>query len=318
MKKILILIFLTGIIFPVKLYSQSCCGGSFYDIAVLSLDKKALFNIGYNYETFQGNWDSKGKWNNISYTSYQIRPLLASAYRFNKNFQAGVSIPFVFNRNELPGLASPNGSSVGDISVSGRYEIFHEYQRSVINQRSQTDSKTPYLALTTGLIFPTGKSDESATTEADITGKGYFTASLGLSALKSIVQNKFQIAFDFNYQHNFSKTYTKYYNVEQLPYKMKLGDRFNYALSLNYLVNVRHALSVSFSGFRQGAYTINELEGSNSNEHGISFMGSYTYYPMPVFRVTPSFKWFLPNDNFAKNTTGSYLLAVNLVYYLEY
>jgi hypothetical protein len=317
MKRILFLISVFSLFYSAS-YSQSCCGGSVYDVAVIPLSKKALFNAGFNYESYSGVWNETGEWRNISHTSYQMKPLLSAGYRFNKQLQAGVSLPFIYNRNELPGLPQPSGSGIGDITINGRYEFLHEFQVYEINGKNRTDHKTPYFAATLGLILPTGKSDESATTETEITGKGVFATTLGVSALKSIIKNKFQTSIDLSWQHNFEKTYTQVYGEPvETSFTKKLGDRFNYGLSLIYLFNDWNAFSLSAGGFLQGKYKIDGTEGENSDEHVVNFAASYTFYPNFNIRITPTFKWFLPNKDMGKNATGSYLFILNLVYYLE-
>lgn len=316
MKKIYFLIIIFIFLSEGITFGQSCCGGSFYDIAVLSPDKKALFNVGFNYDNYSGAWNQNGQWRKINITSWQMKPLIAGAYRFNKFLQAGMTIPYVINRNELPGL-KPQASGLGDISVSGRFEIFHEYQRYKSGDRFKVDTKKPYFALTAGLTFPTGTSDENATTEAEITGKGIFSSSLGLSAVKSLIQNKFQIALDLSWQHNFEMTYEKYFNEPQNPEKKKMGDKLFYGLSFIYLINSQHAASVSVGGFRQFASRINDISIGNSDESSFNFSASYTYYPVSFVRITPTFKWFIPKNDFGKNTTGSYAYVINFVYYLE-
>jgi hypothetical protein len=317
MKKIFFVFVLGSILISRSILSQSCCGGSLYDIAVLSLDKKALFTVGVNYDNYNGAWNQNGEWRKLNITSWQMKPLIAGAYRFNKFIQAGLTIPYVINRNELPGL-KPQASGLGDLSVSGRFELFHEFQRYKTSERFKVDANTPYLAITGGIIFPTGTSDESASTEAEITGKGIFSTSLGLSAVKSIIQNKFQIALDLGWQHNFEKTYDKYFNEPQSPEKRKSGDKFIYGLSFIYLINSWHAASASIGGFRQGSYKIDDVKIGNSDESSLNFSASYTYYPASFVRITPTFKWFIPKNDYGKNTTGSYTYMLNFVYYIEY
>lgn len=318
MKKIFFITAVIIFIFQFRVYSQSCCGGSFYDIAVLSLDKQALFNAGVNYENFSGSWNQKGSWNKLSNTSWQMRPVIAGAYRFNKFLQAGMTIPYVINRNNLQGL-DPQASGIGDLALSGRFELFHEYQRYKSTEGYKVDNKKPYLALTFGLILPTGKSDETAETETEITGKGVFSTLLGISAVKSLIQKKLQVGLDLNWQHNFKKTYDKIYNMELTEQQTKkLGDRVNFGFSLIYLINDIHAASVSVGGFRQGNYEINGIKGGDSDEGSLNFSGSYTYYPIPNLRITPTFKWFMPKDNFGKNAPGSTVYTVNFVYYIDY
>jgi len=317
MKKFYILIFgiITLILFS-NVYSQSCCGGSFYDLAVLSLDKKALFNAGFNFDNNLGIWDQDGKWLKTGNTSWQMRPAISGAYRFDNNIQAGLTIPYIVNRNEIPGL-TPNGSGIGDITLSGRYEFFHEYQRFKTGERYKIDTKKPYLALTAGIVIPTGRSDETALTEAEVTGKGFYSTQLGMSCMKSLVKDKFQVALDLSWMHSFTKSFDKLYGVPQSSQTSQQGERFNYGLSLIYLLNYWNAASVSFGGFSQGSYKLDGDVWDGTNQNAMSFSASYSYYPNLDFRITPSLKWILPSDNFGTNTTGSMTYVLNVVYYIE-
>jgi len=315
MKKILSVLFL--VLSLGKVYSQSCCSGSFYDIAVVPPDSRGLVNAGLTYDDYRGVWDQFGTWNKNTFTSWQIKPVIAAAYRFNKHIQAGVSFPYVFNRNELPGLV-PQGSGLGDITLNGRYEFTHEFLRKSRKGRDQIDEKTPYTALTFGIVLPTGTSEETAKTDAEITGKGFYSVSLGLSAMKSVVKNKLQIAGDLSWQHGFEKSYDKYYNQQLMtPYTKKPGERINYGISVNYLINNSNSASFSAGGFTQGLYAVNGTEGINSNERALNFTVSYSYYPKTFTRITPSVKYFIPSDDFGKNAPGSLTFVLNLVYYIE-
>ncbi|MCX6157198.1 MAG: transporter [Ignavibacteriota bacterium] len=314
MKKLLILIFI--FLISKASYSQVCCGGGVYDVAVLSLNKRALFNVGYKYDNNLGVWDSDKEWRKISQTSYQMTPAFSGAYRFNKEFQAGILIPLVINKNELPGLPS-DGSGIGDVVLSGRFEIFHEYSLYKDKGKILTDKKTPYFAVTFGMTFPTGKSDEEAQSEVGISGKGYFTTSLGLSFIKTILKDKIQIGSDVNWQHSFTKTYEKYYGESVPPYERRQGERFNYSVTANYLLNFYNSVSFSLGGFYQSDYSINGTGISNSDESAFSMVASYTWYPKTYVRVSPLIKWNIPNTGYGKNATGTVLYGLNLVYYLE-
>ncbi len=297
-------------------YSQVCCGGGVYDLAVLSLNKRALFSAGYKFDNFLGVWNSDNQWQKVSQAYYQMTPSLAAAYRFNKHLQAGLLVPYIFNNNELPGLPS-SGNGIGDLVLSGRYEIFHEYALYKEKGKIKTDKVTPYFAITFGMTFPTGKSDENANSEVDITGKGFYTTSLGVSFIKTILKDKLQLGTDLSWQHSFPKTYTKYYNKDIQPYERKQGDRFNAALSANYFINFYNSVSLSAACFFQNGYSINESKIENTNESTVNFTLSYTYYPKTYLRVTPLVKWNIPSNGFGTNTTGSMLFGINLIYYIE-
>ncbi len=314
MKRLLIVLF---IVFISKTsYTQVCCGGGVYDVAVLSLNKQALFNVGYKFDNYLGVWDLNKEWRKIPQTSYQMTPAFSGAYRFNKQLQAGILIPFVINENDLPGLPK-NGSGIGDIVMSGRYEIFHEYSLYKDKGKIKTDHKTPYLAVTFGMTFPTGKSDEDAKNEVDIAGKGFYTTSLGLSFIKTILKDKIQIGSDLNWQHSFVNTYDTYYGEPISSYERRQGERFNYSITANYLINFYNSVSFSLGGFYQSDYLINGKSIENSDEHAFSMVTSYTYYPKTYIRISPLIKWNIPVSGYGKNAIGSILFGINLVYYIE-
>ncbi len=316
MKKLIYLFILASLLNAGSVFSQICCGGGVYDIAVLSLNKKALFSYGYKWDNFSGVWDDKSDWLETKQTNWQMTNSFAAAYRFNKYLQAGVQIPFVLNRNELPGLPQ-SGSAFGDVVVSGRYEIFHEYSLYMENKKTKMDETTPYFAVTFGMTLPTGKSDENSDYEIDVTGKGFYTSMLGVSFIKTILKNKFQIGADLSWLHSFSKTYDKYYNVVTPPYKRQLGERLNYALTMNYLLSSKSSVSLAFAGFTQGSHKIdgNSINGSNENAFGLT--GSFTYYPKDFIRVSPLIKYSFPYNGLGTNAPGSFMAGINLVYYIE-
>ncbi len=317
MKKLIFIIFLTSLFTAGQLRSQICCGGGVYDIAVLSLNKKALFSAGYKWDNFNGVWDSGSEWIKTKQTNWQMTPSFSAAYRFNKHLQAGVSVPFVINRNELAGLPS-SGSGIGDVVLSGRYEIFHEYSLYTVNKKTKMDEKTPYLAVTFGMTLPTGKSDDKADSEIDITGKGFYTAMLGVSFIKTILKNKFQFGADLSWLHSFSKTYNEYYNQPLTnSFKRQLGERLNYALTMNYLINMKSSVSLAFAGFIQGNHSIDEKSVSGSDENSFGLTASYTYYPLTYIRLTPLVKMNFPYSGIGTNAPGSFLVGINLVYYIE-
>ena len=315
-KKILIIIFLSFALLQGSLFGQACCVGNSYDIAVVPLTKTALFNLGFNFENYYGSWDPEGVWTKTTYTSYQMRYNAAAAYRFNKSLQVSAYIPLIYNRNEIPGN-KPDGFGFGDASVSGRFELTHEFEMNSINGKRIVDDKTPYIAATFGLIFPTGISDETAITESEITGKGTFSSLLGLSFIKSIKKEKFQLGLDLNWQHNFSKTYEKYFGQAiSNSFTKKLGDKYNFSITTNYMFSEEHNVTFAFGGFLQSNLSIDGTVNENTSEKLLNFSLSYSYYPTEKLRFSPAFKWNIFSDNFGKNTSGSLIFTLNAIYYI--
>lgn len=209
------------------------------------------------------------------------------------------------------------GSNIGDIIINGRYEFFHEYQLKKKNGKEYIDKSLPYLAVTGGLTIPTGKSEETAENDVDVTGKGFFMSSLGLSMTKSIIEGKFQVSMDLSWQHSFKKTFDMSFGQKVTPYEKQQGERYNYSLMFNYIINRWHAASLSVSGYSQNNYSINNKPTEGSDEHNLNFTLMYTYYPTQSLRITPSLKWNIPSNNIAKNSPGSTTFGVNLTYYIE-
>jgi len=297
--------------------SRACniCGGGTSDIAVLALDGRMLFNIGFLYDHYIGVWDQNGNWLETQFTANQYKTSMAFAYRLNKHFQIGLTLPYVFNTTKNP-YAKQSGSGIGDMSISTRYEFFHEFQLRKIGSKKSIDSKTPYLALILGLTVPTGKSEESAENEVDITGKGFYSTNLGLSVTKSIIRSRLQLSADLSWQHGFSNQYDKYFGQTISPFTKQPGDKINYSMTANYIFGSEHALALTASGFSQGSYMLDGKSATNSEERNISFLVAYTYYPHIQFRVTPSIKWSIPTDNFGRNATGSTTFNINFTYYI--
>lgn len=292
------------------------CGGGTSDIGVLALDGRALFGIGFNYDHYLGVWNEYSKWLSSANTQNQTKVFIGGSYRFNRHIQFGFSVPYVWNYNNIPGLKARSGG-IGDITISGRYEFFHEFQLRKINGKNRIDKVKPYLAVTFGITLPTGKSIETAEHETDITGKGYYVTSLGISLIKSLIRSRLQVSTDLNWQHCFKKTYDKYFGqVQQNPFNQQLGDRFNYSITLNYIFGSEHAVSVTASGFLQNSYLQNGQRVDNTNEKSLNLSLAYSYYPTIQLRITPVIKYSLAGDNFGKNATGSFNAGISVTYYI--
>ena len=311
---IIILTFLCIINIPSK--ACNSCGGGTGDLSVLSLDGLALFNLGFTNDRYTGVWDKNGNWLENKHSQSQYRVTFNSAYRLNKFVQFALSIPYVFNNSSIPGLKQ-NGSGFGDITLGGRFEIFHEFQPYQKNKKLALDKTLPYLAVTFGLTIPTGKSEENALNDVDITGKGFYSTTLGISLTKSIIRSKLQLLADLNWQHSFEKKYSEYfgepigYNYEKQP-----GEKFNYSVTANYIINSRHAVSISASGFLQNNFKINGERVENSNERSTNFSLAYTYYPSIPFRITSSVKLGPAGNNFGINAQSSATYNINFTYYI--
>ncbi|HWA05892.1 MAG TPA: hypothetical protein VG961_05040 [Ignavibacteria bacterium] len=314
--KTISIIFVFFLLFESPVYTCNSCGGGTGDLAVLSLDGLALFNIGLSRDQFNGVWDKNGTWLKNNYSQSQFKIAMNSAYRLNRHIQFAVSLPFIFNNSNIPGLKQ-NGSGIGDLTIGGRYELFHEFQPRKEGKRLKLDKTLPYLAITFGLNLPTGKSEENAENDVDITGKGFYSTTLGISVTKTIIRSKLQILGDFSWQHSFEKKYSSYFGEPiTYDYRKQAGEKFNYSLTANYIINSFHSVSLTASGFFQNNYKLNGSEIDNSNERSSALILAYTYYPWVPFRITTSVKTGVPGDDMGMNAPGSTTFNINFTYYI--
>jgi hypothetical protein len=314
--KTITLILVCFVLLESPVHSCNSCGGGTGDLAVLSLDGLALFNIGFSRDQFNGVWDKNGNWLSNNYSQSQFKIAMNSAYRLNRHIQFAISLPFVFNNSNIPGLKQ-NGSGIGDLVIGGRYELFHEFQPVKEGKKLKLDKTLPYLAITFGLNIPTGKSEENAENDVDITGKGFYSTTLGISVTKTIVRSKLQILGDFSWQHSFEKKYSSYFGeLITYDYRKQAGEKFNYSLTANYIINNFHSVSLTASGFFQNNYRLNDAEIDNSNERSSALVLAYTYYPWVPFRITTSVKTGLPGDDMGMNAPGSTTFNINFTYYI--
>jgi hypothetical protein len=315
MKKITLVLFL---VFSFLNSSDACnsCGGGTGDLAVLSLDGLALFNIGFSRDQYTGFWDKNGNWRKNNYSQSQFRILFNSAYRLNRYLQFAVSLPMVFNSSNIPGLKQ-KGSGIGDITIGGRFEIFHEFQPKKSGKKLSLDKTLPYLAVTFAVTLPTGKSEENAENDVDITGKGFYSTTLGISATKSIIKSKLQILTDLSWQHSFEKKYSSYFGQPiTYDYIKQPGEKFNYALTVNYIINSRHAAALTASGFYQNSFSQNGTKKDNTGERSTNLSFAYTFYPSIPFRITSSVKLALTGNDLGVNAQSSTAYNINFTYYI--
>lgn len=315
MKKIILVLFL---IFSFLKSSYACnsCGGGTGDLAVLSLDGLALFNVGFSNDQYTGFWDNNGNWSKNNFSQSQFKVLFNSAYRLNSHLQFAVSLPMVFNSSNIPGIKQ-KGSGIGDITVGGRFEIFHEFQPKKSGKKLSLDRTLPYLAVTFAVTLPTGSSEENAENDVDITGKGFYSTTLGISATKSIIKSKLQILTDLSWQHSFEKKYNGYFGQPiNYDFRKQPGEKFNYSLTANYIINSRHAASLTASGFYQNSFSINGTKTEKTGERSTNLTASYTFYPSIPFRITSSVKFALPGNDLGVNAQSSTTYNINFTYYI--
>lgn len=159
--------------------AQPCCAGAgVFTPGRLKLGEDVLAGLQLRAHTITGATGSDGVYVTPPYgTSEQAftEDLFAIARPFEP-LQVGVSIAFVQTRRAFPG-ASEFGGGLGDLSVSGRYELISP----------GTDPTWPGIAIVGAVLVPSGRPADSALLPlaTDATGTGAFAATLGVDVEKS-------------------------------------------------------------------------------------------------------------------------------------
>jgi len=150
---------------PHKARAAACCGSghglgqrlSRGERAALTLSVRAADRFGSNDPTGQffrapaGTFDGEG------------RAELAGLFAPVPRLQLGISVPFVLNVRQF-GSDSAQGGGIGDLAASARFDLVP----------LATSEAWPAIALTAGLMLPTGRSAADARNRlaADAPGRG--------------------------------------------------------------------------------------------------------------------------------------------------
>ncbi len=209
--------------------AASCCGGGSASSLVLPKFSKAMIDISMDYEHYTGQWDGDGNWKSEANDLNQYRINLGYGHRLAPNWQASVTLPYVFNRNKYSGSES-NTSGIGDGTVSVWYEAFEKI--TCVWDVKKWEDLMPAIYLGGTLNIPTGTSPyDGIENDSDITGLGFYRLDASVLIDKTI----------YPWNMTFGATYGKHLerpvnqennNVE--PYRKQLGDRFNTNFSVGY------------------------------------------------------------------------------------
>jgi outer membrane putative beta-barrel porin/alpha-amylase len=218
-------------LFPHISLAASCCGGG--SAASLSVPKyaRAVADLSFDNELYDGYWNQNGKHVSDPPGSdlKQYRLNAGVGYRFARDWQTSVSVPYVWNDNSYSGVSSQT-SGLGDTAVSLMYEVLDD--NSAWKVRNIGDM-IPGVSLGLSLLVPTGISPyDNQQSSFDITGRGFYRLDGTLLVEKTIRPWNASLALGYGtyLERSINREYGKY--VE--PYKKDLGDRFTASLSTGY------------------------------------------------------------------------------------
>ena len=211
------------VIFSQTAYAASCCGGGSASSLVLPKFSKAMVDVSFDVERYDGFWNGQGKYTEGPPDSKlsQSRLNMGYAHRLASRWQASVTLPYVWNDNRYSGIDSQT-DGIGDATVNLWYEAFDAI-KCVWKVKSVADL-APATYLGTSLTLPSGVSPyDDVQNSFDITGRGFYRLDANLLLDKTIYPWNATVALSYGkyLERPVNREYGKY--VE--PYDKRLGDR---------------------------------------------------------------------------------------------
>ena len=160
-------------LFPIYSFAASCCGGG--SAASLTVPKyaAAVADLSFDTEIYDGYWNQSRKYiaDPPGSDLKQYRLNMGLGYRLARDWQASVSLPYVWNDNSYSGVSSQT-SGLGDSTVSLMFEARDD--NSAWKVRDIGDM-IPGVSLGVSLLIPTGISPyDNQHSSFDITGRGFY------------------------------------------------------------------------------------------------------------------------------------------------
>jgi len=213
-------------------FAASCCGGGSAASLILPKFSRAMVNISSDYEHYDGFWDKDGNYTADPKGSdlNQYRLNLGYAQRLAPRWQAAVTLPYVWNRNQYSQLQR-NTDGLGDATVSLWYEAFDKIA-CVWDVKTWQDLM-PAIYWGGTLTLPTGVSPyDDVGDNFDITGRGFYRLDASVLIDKTVYP--WNASVSASYGRYLERPVNREYGNYVEPYDKRLGDRFNASASFGY------------------------------------------------------------------------------------
>lgn len=218
--------------------AASCCGGGGGGAVSVPRDARLVLDLSAENEAYSGLWDQSGTHVDDPPGSNpaQRRVALGAGWRFARDWQVGLSLPYVWNDNRFSTYARRT-HSVGDTSLAVAWDLHTE--RSIWKVLSPADL-LPSVTLGTALTIPTGLSPYDAISDQyDVTGRGFYRLDATLQVDKSF--RGFTSSLSAAWGTHLARSVNRYNGLYQAPERRRLGDRASASLSAGYRVFVGSA-----------------------------------------------------------------------------
>ena len=255
-----------AVLSPQPSRAASCCGGG--SAASLSVPKyaRALADLSFEAERYDGYWNHDGDHRPDPPGSdlKQYRLNLGLGYRFVGDWQASISLPFVWNDNRYSGVASQT-SGLGDTTLSLMYDLLDDNSTW---QVPDVWDLTPGVSLGLSLLLPTGISPyDDQKSSFDITGRGFYRLDSTLLIEKTI--RPWNVSLALAYGIYFDRSVNREYGRFVEPYTKGLGNRFSATFSTGYT----YVLGTGGDSIA-GTVSYTYLNEGDASYNGTSYNGS--------------------------------------------
>jgi len=261
-------------------FAASCCGGG--SAAALSVPKyaKAVADLSFDTELYDGYWDAKGNHRPDPPGSdlKQYRLTTGLGYRFAKEWQGSISLPYIMNNNSYSGTSSQT-DGLGDMALSVTYELLDDNSSWRVYELKDM---IPAVSLGMSLLLPTGISPyDDKNSSFDITGRGFYRLDSNLLIEKTVRPWNFSIALGYGIY--FDRSVNREYGRYVAPYTKGLGDRFNASVSTGYTYvigtggdSISATANYAYLNEGDASYNGKKDDGSGFDKHSIGGALSYS------------------------------------------
>jgi len=212
--------------------AASCCGGGSASSLILPKFSRAMIDVSMDYEHYDGFWDNQGKISMDPQGSdlNQYRLNLGYAQRLAPRWQASVTLPYVWNKNQYANLQRDT-SGIGDASLSAWYEAFDKI--ACVWEVKNWEDLLPAIYWGGTLTLPTGISPyDDVADNFDITGRGAYRLDASVLIDKTIYP--WNASISASYGKYLERPVNREYGTYVAPYDKQLGDRVNYIAAFGY------------------------------------------------------------------------------------
>lgn len=264
---------------PSPVRAASCCGGGAATGLVVPRFSRAVVDISTDLELYDGYWDQTGKYalDPPGSDLRQYRLNLGYGQRFAPKWQAGFTLPYVWNENSYSGQAT-RSQGLGDASLFLWYDLLEE---KPLWLAEGAEGLLPSITIGPALLLPTGISPyDSEESSFDVTGRGFYRLDGNLILDKTM--NAWNTSVTLGYGTYLERPVNREYGKAVDPYHKQPGDRLSAAATLGYRYFIGtggDALTgtIGYSWFNEAAARIDGVKDRNSSFGKEAISGALAY-----------------------------------------